>query len=91
MRVCVRRIFLRTKNVFLRTRKNTCLFEITLYFVDGIEYSFDAMYLPSILWVDLQLEGSKGKPVILCGPFGINKTVNLNCATNSPSEKILHY
>ena len=64
----------------------------TIYLLDSIEYTFDAMYLPSILWVDLQLEGSKGKPVILCGPFGINKTVNLNCATNSPRKNYsLHY
>lgn len=30
---------------------------------------------------------SKGKPVILCGPFGIKSTVNLKCATNSPEKK----
>ena len=30
---------------------------------------------------------SNGKPVILCGPLGINKTVNLNWATCSPEDK----
>ena len=34
--------------------------------------------LPSILCVEVHFDGSKGKPVILWGPFGINKTVNLN-------------
>ena len=40
--------------------------------------------LPSILCVDVHFDGSKGRPVILCGPFGIKSTVNLNCATISP-------
>ena len=35
----------------------------------------------------MHFDGSKGRPVILCGPFGINRTVNLNCATNSPIKK----
>ena len=33
---------------------------------------------------DWQMEGSKGNPVILSGPFGIKRTVNLNWATFSP-------
>ena len=32
----------------------------------------------------MHFDGSNGRPVILCGPFGISRTVNLNCATNSP-------
>ena len=31
-----------------------------------------------------QVEGSNGSPVILSGPFGIRRTVNLNWATYSP-------
>ena len=37
---------------------------------------------------ELTTSWSKGPPVILRGPLGIRRTVNLNCATNSPIEFI---
>merc|ERR1719300_1352452 len=39
----------------------------------------------SILFSVLHCSGSKSAPVIFKGPLGIKRTVNLNCATYSPS------
>ena len=78
---------------FLIKRKNKSLLKIIgLY--SSINFLFKIQN-KCLTWISASLtecseeksSSSNGKPVILWGPFGIRRTVNLNWATCSPVKK----